>query len=296
MSQGESSVFLVDVFAENPFTGNPAFVCLLPCNLNLSEEQMKKISAEIGCTAAFLSRINQHDTFTSASKFKLRWFTSTTEIKLCGHATLGTGAVLANYYDNKSDGITFVTSGGELVVKKEGSKLALEVPIGISEPIGKDKYSKLISAFGDIPTIKEVEYCKSLNYMLIDLQQTWSRKEFESWGPDIPTIQAAGSDGQLKIVMITMKADHDSHYQDVDGNKYDYVCRVFGPWLGAPEDPVTGSGHAVLASYWSTKLGKTQLYARQCSPRGGNVNILVKGDKVELKGSVTKVLQGVMNL
>ncbi|XP_050391595.1 phenazine biosynthesis-like domain-containing protein 1 [Patella vulgata] len=296
MSNSDITLYKLDVFADTIFAGNPAAVCVLTWGLNLSDETMMKISAEMGSTAGFLSRIKEQDSFSTANKFNLRWFTTKSEVKLCGHATLATGAVLTRYYDNQSDGITFITSGGDLVVRKEGSKISMNLPVNVSTPQNKEDYSKLISSFGDLPNVEEVQYCSSLNYVLIVLSTGWTRKEFEEWRPDIPTIHKAGDNGILKVAVITMSADGDTAFKDADGNRYDFVSRVFGPWLGADEDPVTGSAHTILANYWSKKLGKIDFYARQCSPRGGDVNIHLQGDRVDLKGNVIKVLQGTMDL
>ena len=85
----------------------------------------------------------------------------------------------------------------------------------------------------------------------------------------------------------------------IDGydTKYDFISRYFAPWVGIPEDPVTGSAHTVLVPYWSNELnGKTKLFARQSSPRGGELGLEMKSDHVVVKGQGTIVLNGSIEL
>ncbi len=70
------------------------------------------------------------------------------------------------------------------------------------------------------------------------------------------------------------------------------MSRYFAPSYGIPEDPVTGSIHCSLAPYWAQRLGKTSLYARQVSERGGELWCELAGERVVLKGRAVLTMQG----
>ncbi|CAN6455967.1 unnamed protein product [Victoria cruziana] len=74
----------------------------------------------------------------------------------------------------------------------------------------------------------------------------------------------------------------------------DFISRFFCPRLGIDEDPVTGSAHCALASYWSKKLGKHDFTAYQASPRGGNLVVRLKEDlgRVLMQGEAITIMAG----
>ncbi|HLK19695.1 MAG TPA: PhzF family phenazine biosynthesis protein, partial [Bryobacteraceae bacterium] len=61
---------------------------------------------------------------------------------------------------------------------------------------------------------------------------------------------------------------------------------------GIPEDPVTGSAHCTLIPFWSQRLGKKKLHARQLSARGGELWCEDRGDRVSISGRAARFLEG----
>ena len=73
---------------------------------------------------------------------------------------------------------------------------------------------------------------------------------------------------------------------------YDFVSRYFAPAVGVNEDPVTGSAHCALATYWGEKLGKSEMTAYQASARGGMLRVRPRGERVTLLGQAVTVFAG----
>lgn len=102
--------YVVDAFAENLFEGNPAGVCIM--KEWIPDELMQQIAAENNLSeTAFAVKEGEN--------YRLRWFTPADEIDLCGHATLATAYVIANFYESNVEEIKFQTISGELVVVKK---------------------------------------------------------------------------------------------------------------------------------------------------------------------------------
>jgi predicted PhzF superfamily epimerase YddE/YHI9 len=80
------------------------------------------------------------------------------------------------------------------------------------------------------------------------------------------------------------------------GKQHDFICRFFGPAVGVNEDAVTGSAFTKLVPYWSSKLGKSTLSARQISVRGGNVQCQHEGNRVYLTGAAKTYLRGEIDI
>jgi len=288
-------MFVVDAFTNKPFGGNPAAVCLVGTN-QLSDEVLQKIAKEMNLSeTAFILEKNELDTYSRGSCFGLRWFTPTCEVPLCGHATLASAAVLFNSKGNPSNEVTFETLSGNLVARKEGSSICLDLPLNACEPMTDvdQTISRLIKTVVGELGVKEVEYSKTTKKLLLCLQPSLTRKDLESLSPDYRAMMSAHSSGVVRGVIVTLQGTGSNGCVDSSGRVYDFVSRYFAPWVGIPEDPVTGSAHTVLASYWSSRLQKEDLYARQCSSRGGELTINVRRDnRVDIAGQAVQVLQG----
>jgi PhzF family phenazine biosynthesis protein len=255
-------IFQVDAFADEPFGGNPAGVCILP--VKKSELWMQNIAREMNLSeTAFL--------FKQKSHFNLRWFTPVTEVELCGHATLASAHILYQFGHLKPDEpARFQTLSGLLSAEKEGKVIVLDFPAApersASMPAG------LKEALGITPKyvgINKFDYLLELN----------SESEVINLQPDFERLKQVQSRG----IIMTAHAD---------GEKYDFVSRFFAPAVGINEDPVTGSAHCCLGPFWSKKLDKKILTGYQASERGGVVRIEMKENRVRLGGTAVTILKG----
>ena len=287
----------MDAFTDRPFSGNPAAVCLVRSQLagQVDEARMQAIAAEMNISeTAFVSE-QRGGTFESGTKFSLRWFTPTCEVPLCGHATMATSAVLFNAVGNLNSQLEFVTQSGTLKAAKNGDYITLDFPLNPCVPEDTATQQDLIKqVVGDLP-VSEVEFSPTTGKLLVRLSNEVGREELEGFKPNTAgMLQVQQKKVRGVIVTMTGKgAVHDA----ASGLEYDFLSRYFAPWVGIPEDPVTGSAHTVLASYWSRRLGKTEMLARQCSPRGGFLRVTVgegegEGGRVFLAGTACIVLQG----
>lgn len=287
-------IYTVDAFTRVPFEGNPAAICLVDQEHDLSEAQMQKIAAEMNLSeTVFLRNKEKNGSFSKGNFFQIRWFTPTNEVNLCGHATLATAAVLYNELGNPSSSVKFDSLSGELVVSKDGSGFVMNFPL--NETIVQDKadYNKLLELIVSVDCVDTVEYSPTTKKLLVRLTDKMTRKQLESLTPDISSMMAAEVTGKVKGVIVTLKGSTENGAVSSDGEAYDFVSRYFAPWNGIPEDPVTGSAHTVLAYYWGRVLSKNTLFARQCSRRGGDVRMRVlEGDRVDLIGQAVTVLKG----
>ncbi|XP_046344340.2 phenazine biosynthesis-like domain-containing protein [Haliotis rufescens] len=276
-------MFVVDTFADEAFKGNPAPICLLPLGCDLTNTVMQEIASELGMgETTFVQPISESGTFQSGMTFKLRSLTRSNEARLCGHGALGSAAVLFRKMRNTNACIVFKTFVGDLFVKQEDEYFSLDLPIGHTVKEELRDHSAILSALGDVPGVRDVAYCQPLRFLLVRLQDGWSRHQFESWQPDIGSIET--STNKLRVLIITTRGSTEEGYVDKSGAPYDFVSRCFSPWTSSREDAVTGSAQTVLAHYWSQQLGKTDFHARQCSKRGGDIIIRLRDDRVEILG------------
>lgn len=251
-------LYQVDAFTDTLFRGNPAAVC--PLDNWLSDDLMQRIAAEnnLSETAFFVGK---------NGRYRLRWFTPACEVDLCGHATLATSWVIFNRLGDGSTTLRFETRSGELVVKQQGELIAMDFPAQPSERVDID--SRLSAALGKVPG--EV-------WVTDDVMVVYpSQADIESIQPDSAALALLPYRG----IIVT-----------APGDDCDFVSRFFGPAVGVDEDPVTGSAHCKLAPYWSERLGKTGLQAKQLSQRGGRVSCHVNHDRVTLSGAAVEYLQG----
>jgi PhzF family phenazine biosynthesis protein len=251
-------LYQIDAFAGRPFEGNPAAVCPLE---NWPEDGLlQSIAAEnnLSETAFFVRR---------GSRFELRWFTPTVEVDLCGHATLASAFVILNYLDPSLDAVLFDTRSGELAVRRDGELLSMDFPA--RPPVPCPAPEKLEAALGRRP----VATLASRDLMAVFDTEA----EVRALRPNMDLL------AQVATFAVIATAP---------GAGADFVSRFFAPRSGVPEDPVTGSAHCTLVPYWSKRLGKSSLYARQVSARGGELWCEDRGDRVVIKGRAVRFMEG----
>jgi PhzF family phenazine biosynthesis protein len=255
-------IFQVDAFTTERFSGNPAAICLLsdwPDDRLLQAVATENNYSE---TAFILQRAEGYD---------IRWFTPLTEVALCGHATLASSFVIFNFLRWPEEVIRFFTrKSGILTVKRKGELFEMDLPA--RPPFRQDMPGGLEKALGTRPL--EVLGTNENLLVLVESETTIRRLE-----PDFSWIMKLEKEG----VIVTAR-----------GDKSDFVSRYFAPRLGVPEDPVTGSSHCVLIPFWSKKLDKKQLHARQVSRRGGELFCEDKGERVSIAGTAVLYLKGTL--
>ena len=251
-------LYQVDAFSDKFFGGNPAAVVPLPSWLD--DALLQAIAAEnnLSETAFFVPQ---------DQGYALRWFTPKAEIDLCGHATLATGKVLLDELGLDVDELVFYTRSGELRVRRDTQGFSLSLPTQLAQPCTAP--AVLLEAMGVHP-----QYCfAGTNYMLVYDTQA----QIEALQPDMALLRTL----DRHAVMAT-----------APGADVDFVLRFFAPKFGIDEDPVTGSAFCALVPYWSQRLGKQAMQARQLSQRGGAVQCRHEGEAVRLIGQVAPYLSG----
>lgn len=264
----KQKIIQVDAFSDRAFEGNPAAVCVL--SSPPEESWMQAVAREMNLSeTAFLLKQDRH--------YNLRWFTPTTEVPLCGHATLASAHVLwTEGYASTGQELKFATKSGMLTAKYQDDWIELNFPANRSQDI--PPITKLGDALG-VP-LKTVLY-NSLGYLV----EVANAQQVRQLQPNFTLLK------QLPIanVIVTSKAEPDS--------EYDFVSRFFCPGLGIDEDPVTGAAHCCLAPYWRDRLHQDQFLAYQASSRGGVVKINYDGgDRVSLLGQAVTVMRGELSL
>lgn len=235
--------------------------------------------------------------YTLGREFGLRWFTPTTEVKLCGHATLASSKVLFACIGNESPEIRFKTLSGELRAVRKGDRISIFLPENNPQKIARSEVETIVEiVFPRTIEPADIQHCPTSGKLMLRFPDSFTRSELESLKFDIGSLVPASGSGLLvKGVIITLKGTEKNGCVDASGVVYDFVSRYFGPWYGIDEDPVTGSAHTVLTCYWSEQLGKTTLYARQCSARGGEIMLTHhKNSCIELTGDAVVGLEGVV--
>jgi PhzF family phenazine biosynthesis protein len=253
-------LYQVDAFTGKVFGGNPAAVCIL--EKWLDETMMQNIAAENNLSeTAFAVKTDKG--------YRIRWFTPNSEVDLCGHATLAAAHVLFEHYKVPGEKILFQTmKRGDLAVVKEGASLTLDFPVDTIEPV--EVPQDLVEAIGKAP---DETYRGSSDYLLI----FDSARDIEEISPDFARL--AGVDIRGIIV-------------SAPGHDTDFVSRFFAPRLEINEDPVTGSAHTTLTPFWSDRLGRKKLSARQLSRRKGDLICELRGSRVHIKGEAVTYLTG----
>jgi PhzF family phenazine biosynthesis protein len=253
------AIYQIDAFAEKVFEGNPAAV--VPLETWVPDSLMQQIAMEnnLSETAFFVPAENG---------FHIRWFTPLAEVNLCGHATLASAYVLFNLLNYAEREIRFQSRSGILTVKKENNLIVLDFPaspvteIAIPDEVAKAFHLQPVACFKGRD-----------DFMLIFENE----EKVVQLKPDFQQLVRANTRG----VICTSKSE-----------TYDFISRFFAPAVGVNEDPVTGSAHTMLIPFWSKKLGKNELIAKQVSARGGVVHCKVCGDRVKIGGKAVTYLIG----
>lgn len=259
------SIFQIDAFAETPFTGNPAAVCPLPDWL--PDETMQAIAAEnnLSETAFFVP---------TEDGFHIRWFTPTSEVALCGHATLAAAKCIFNELGYDKERIGFESQSGPLVVSRDKDIITLDFPA--DPPLPCEPPLALIKAFGGV---RPIECLRAMDYMAVFKD----KRDVAEAAPDLDLLKKPG----LRGVIITAPSEDKG---------YDFVSRFFAPKYGIDEDPVTGSAYTQLAPYWAGRTGRNKFTSRQLSRRGGVVLCELKGERVLISGRAVKYMEGSINI
>ncbi|WP_319202480.1 PhzF family phenazine biosynthesis protein [uncultured Ilyobacter sp.] len=269
-------IYQVDAFTNKAFHGNPAGVCIL--EESMEDEVMLAIASEMNLSeTAFL--IPEKNNFVKNSNvFSLRWFTPEVEVSMCGHATLAASAVLFEEFHVQSDEIIYVTKSGKLTARKEENKIVLDFPLDTPVFDGFSINKKLLEAVG-ISEYKNIFLGEDTKKLVIHLK---NHDEVSKLNPNFEMMKQIDVSG-IKGLAVTAGIEGD----------YDFISRYFNPWDGINEDPVTGSVHTLLASYWCEILGKNHLSAYQASKRGGELMLRLKKDKrLEIIGDFIITLKG----
>jgi len=253
-------IFQLDAFTTRRCAGNAASVVLL------------ERFPDDGLLGAIAAENNLSETaflVPDRARYRLRWFTPTVEVPLCGHATLASAAVVMERLEPGRRRVVFESLSGRLTVRRMGSHYVMDFPARPSQLIATP--AGLANALGAVPV--DV-VANEFNYMvLLDNAQV-----VRDLAPDLAAIARFETSG----VIVTAAGEA----------PYDFVSRYFAPAKGVPEDPVTGAAHCMLAPYWAQRLAKTSLRGFQASRRGGEVRCRLDGGRVELCGECAFYLEG----
>ncbi|NNJ87922.1 MAG: PhzF family phenazine biosynthesis protein [Eudoraea sp.] len=254
-------IYQIDAFADELFQGNPAAVCVM--DSWLEDTLMQNIAMENNLAeTAFVVKEEDH--------YHIRWFTPELEVDLCGHATLASAFVIFRYYQHASDTIKFYSHrSGKLSVSKEHSGyLTLNFPTDTLQEVPTNP--QMVEALGLSPL---KTFKGKTDYLLIYANE----EMITSMKPNFFLLDKVEARG----IIVT-----------APGKEVDFVSRFFAPQCGINEDPVTGSAHTSLTPYWSKKLSKTELLAKQLSQRGGTIRCTYLGDRVLISGKAVPYLSG----
>ncbi|CAI5447548.1 unnamed protein product [Caenorhabditis angaria] len=309
--------FIIDAFTERRFTGNPAAVCLIP--RILEDKEYQKIAAEFNLSeTAFPVPIGGITDFRTCSQFSLRWFTPTTEVPLCGHATLATSHVLFNEVGNISKEIKFDTKSGVLVVKRnENGSVQMNFPkYDITSLRFSHVENRLHGIFSEFKAphflwdlvqcvvpkeivVTDVAYAAQAKKLIIVVDPETTKFELEGIRIDDAKLLELHDGSFVRGVAITLhpKSAIYQGFMNSSNEEFDYACRYFAPWVGIKEDPATGSAQCCLGPFWAKLLDKQQLYVLQAYPnRGAEFRVGIEDQRVILDGTSVTVLNGSIKL
>jgi PhzF family phenazine biosynthesis protein len=253
-------IFQIDAFTNRRFAGNPAAV--MPMDSFPADAVLQAIAAENNLAETAFLVPNSGD-------YHLRWFTPTTEVPLCGHATLASAAVVMERLEPQRRHVVFQSASGPLTVSRTDGGYVMDFPARGAELVATPP--ALIEALGAAPV--EV-LTNSRDYLALMA----SAAVLRTLAPDMAAIARIERSG----VIVTAQGDEG----------FDFISRYFAPAIGVPEDPVTGAVHCMLTPYWAKRLNKTEFRAFQASRRGGEIICRLVGDRVELQGTVVFYLEG----
>lgn len=262
-------IHFVDAFTDRPFAGNPAAVVLL--EEFPSDERLQRLAAQINLSeTAYAHPLSQG----AEADWALRWFTPTSEVRLCGHATLATAHVLRGAGQLASP-VRFATLSGVLTAGEDAAgRLTLDSP---TAPLTRAEIpEKIGAALGGLSVSSAWHTGENVGDLLLEVPD---EAEVRALTPRHDQLGRYGDRG----VIVTAAADPEAGY--------DFVSRCFYPNYGVPEDPVTGSAHTALAPFWAERLGRKQLVGLQASARTGLVHAQVHGERTTLAGDAVTVMQ-----
>lgn len=257
-------LYQVDAFAEQAFSGNPAAVVVLSEWLDVALMQNIALENNLSETAFIIPE---------QEFYHIRYFTPLIEVELCGHATLASAFVVFNFLEIGTQKVCFRTQNrGDLYISKHNSILNMDFPTDKFESIEPQK--ELIDTIGIIPT----EAFWGLNDVMLVYD---NEDQIKAINPNFEELKDINTRG----VLIT-----------APGDNVDFVSRFFAPKAGINEDPVTGSAHTTLIPYWSKRLNKTKMIAKQLSKRGGTIYCENRGNRVSIGGKAIHYLTGNISL
>lgn len=257
----QARLFQLDAFASRPFSGNPAAVMLFEAYPDAPVMQALAAENNLAETAFIVPE---------GDDYRIRWFTPTVEVPLCGHATLASAAVVLERLETGRETVTFHSASGPLIVRRSRRGYVMDFPVrrwqsaeapeGLAQALGVAPAETLWDGFNFIARLDAADEVRGLR-------------------PDLAAIARLPCAG----VVVTAAG----------GGEYDCVSRYFAPAKGIPEDPVTGGAHCALVPFWAERLGKREIHAFQASARGGELHCRLDGDRVHLEGACVFYLEGV---
>jgi PhzF family phenazine biosynthesis protein len=253
------TLYQIDAFADKLFSGNPAAV--IPLNSWIREPLMQQLAMENNLAETVFFVKNGDD-------YEIRWFTPEKEINLCGHATLASAFVLFTQLGYAKPSITFHSQSGPLIVTKDGDRILMDFPSWKPEKTSEFP-EQLAAALG----VKEIVGVYKSRDLLVELN---TEDDIRNAVPDFTLLKKLGH----KVIITA------------PGKEVDFVSRFFAPTYGVDEDPVTGSAHSQLIPFWSEKLHKQTMIARQLSKRGGQLWVEQKGERVSMGGQCVFYMKG----
>ncbi len=259
------NIWLVNTFTKTPFKGNPASVVIV-----------EDFADDVKCIQ-LAKELNQVETafvkIISNQKCHIRWFTPTSEVKMCGHATLAAAHILWEEALIKEKSVTFDSLSGPLHVSQNQKGITLHLPLQtIGAPITDERFAKIlgVTPLSIVPVaddfIVEVADAKIVRDLSFNID---ALKEFN-----------------CRAVIVTSQGGYHN------GTHYDFTSRLFAPGIGIPEDAVSGAAHCKLAKFWQGKTGKTNYLAFQASKRSGEILIDIKEASIHITGEAVTVFKG----
>jgi predicted PhzF superfamily epimerase YddE/YHI9 len=246
-------MWVVDAFYSGAFTGNPAAVC--PLERWLDDPTLQAIAAQNNLSeTAFLVR--------RSAAYHIRWFTPTTEVPLCGHATLASAYVVREFLQPGVDPVKLLSASGELRVLSEGKLLVLDFPAERAAP------APVPAGLGDALGLEPLGF-------------------WDASPAPVALLETEADVRRARVVTLLPRLAITAA-----GDEVDFVSRFFAPGAGIAEDPVTGAAHCALTPFWARRLGRSRLHARQLSPRGGELFCEDRGERVRIGGRARLYLRG----
>jgi predicted PhzF superfamily epimerase YddE/YHI9 len=269
-------VWVVDAFATSPFSGNPAGVVYLREG-PVSDAWMGNVAAEMNHPeTAFVSDGGGEDS-DERWHFGLRWFTPTTEVDLCGHATLAAARAMWGYFAGSPDEFMFHTKSGPLICRRgRGSEISMEFP-----SLEVEACEAPAGLMEGLPGVRARFVGRGKFDYLVVAEDVGGAEMVRGLVPDLGRIARVAARG----VIVAARGEKPG---------VDVVSRFFAPQSGVDEDPVTGSAHCVLGPWFGRELKKDVLECEQASPRGGRLRVRVRGETCELVGNAVTVLEGLI--